>query len=80
MGFVIFSFLWTIRKKIRVPGILFCIYLALNGLERFSIEKIRINTEYNILGGITQAEIISAFLLLIGLMGSIYLFRNSKEV
>ncbi|MFT4902884.1 MAG: phosphatidylglycerol:prolipoprotein diacylglycerol transferase [Thalassomonas sp.] len=80
MGLVIFSFLWAIRKKIRVPGILFCIYLALNGVERFFIEKIRINTEYDILGGITQAEIISSCLVLIGLVGSIFLVRNSKEV
>ena len=80
MGLVIFSFLWAIRKKIRVPGILFCIYLALNGVERFFIEKIRINTEYNILGGITQAEIISSCLVLIGLIGSIYLFRSSQKI
>jgi prolipoprotein diacylglyceryltransferase len=80
MGLVIFSFLWAIRKKIRVPGILFCIYLGLNGIERFFIEKIRVNTEYNILGGITQAEIISSFLVLIGLIGSIYLLRNSKKI
>ena len=79
MGLVIFSFLWAIRKKIRVPGILFCIYLALNGVERFFIEKIRINTEYNILGGITQAEIISSCLVLIGLIGSYLLYNRSKK-
>jgi len=80
MSLAIFGILWAIRRHIKVPGILFCIYLALNGLERFSIEKIRINTEYNVLGGITQAEIISSILVLIGLAGSIYLFRNSKKV
>ena len=80
MCLFIFTFLWTIRKKIRVPGLLFCIYLALNGIERFLIEKIRVNTEYNILGGITQAEIISSCLVLIGLIGSIYLLSNSKKI
>jgi prolipoprotein diacylglyceryl transferase len=80
MCLLIFSFLWAIRKKIRVPGILFCIYLGLNGIERFFIEKIRVNSEYNILGGITQAEIISSCLVLIGLIGSIYLLRNSKKI
>jgi len=80
MCLIIFIFMWVIRKKIQIPGILFCIYLALNGIERFFIEKIRINTEYNILGGITQAEIISSFLILIGLIGSIYLIRNSKKI
>ena len=80
MCLLIFSFLWAIRKQIHVPGILFCTYLALNGIERFFIEKIRINTEYNILGGITQAEIISSCFVLIGLIGSVYLFRDSKKI
>ena len=79
MGILIFSFLWSIRKRIKVAGIMFCTYLALNGVERFFIEKIRVNTEYNILGGITQAEIISSSLVLIGVAGCFYLFRNSKQ-
>jgi prolipoprotein diacylglyceryltransferase len=71
--------LWAIRKQIRVPGILFCIYLGLNGIERFFIEKIRINTEYDILGGITQAEIISSFLVIIAVLGIYLLNRISKK-
>ena len=80
MCLIIFSFLWFIRKKVHIPGILFCIYLVLNGIERFFIEKIRINTEYNFLGGITQAEIISFCLVLIGLTGSFLLFSNKKKI
>jgi phosphatidylglycerol:prolipoprotein diacylglycerol transferase len=80
MSLLIFAILWSIRKKIKIPGILFFIYLAFNGVERFFIEKVRINTEYNILGGITQAEIISSCLVLIGIIGSIYLFRNTKTI
>ena len=80
MCLLIFCFMWSIRKNIKVPGVLFCIYLILNGIERFLIEKIRVNTEYNILGGITQAEIISACLVFIGLIASIYLLRDSKKI
>ena len=80
MCLLIFSFLWAIRRYIRVPGVLFCIYLGLNGIERFFIEKIRINTEYDIFGGITQAEIISSFLVFFSLIGSIYLLRFSKNI
>jgi prolipoprotein diacylglyceryltransferase len=47
-------------------------------MERFFIEKIRINTEYNILGGITQAEIISFCLVLTGIIGVTYLYKNKK--
>ena len=79
MCLLIFSFLWAIRKRIHIPGVLFCIYLAMNGVERFLIEQIRVNTKYNILGGITQAEIISFSLILIGLLGCIMLYKNNKR-
>jgi prolipoprotein diacylglyceryltransferase len=79
MGILIFYFLWSIRNRIKVAGIMFFTYLALNGVERFFIEKIRVNTKYNILGGITQAEIISFCLVLIGLLGCIILYKNNKK-
>ena len=79
MAGFIFTFLWSIRKRIKVAGVLFFTYLALNGVERFFIEKIRVNTEYNILGGITQAEIISFCLVILGSIGVLFLYRNSKR-
>lgn len=58
---------------------LFGIYLIVNGLERFIIEKIRVNTTYNIFGNeITQAEIISSLLIITGLGIVIYLKRLKK--
>jgi prolipoprotein diacylglyceryltransferase len=80
MSLAIFGILWAIRRHIKVPGALFFIYLAFNGVERFFIERIRINTEYNILGGITQAEIISFCLVLTGITGATYLYKNKKSV
>lgn len=77
MAGLIFLFLWKIRKKINITGMLFFIYLTLNGIERFFIEKIRVNTKYDILGGITQAEIISFCLILTGIVG-IYLLNKRK--
>jgi prolipoprotein diacylglyceryltransferase len=79
MSIAIFGILWAIRKHIKVPGALFFIYLSFNGIERFFIEKIRINTEYNILGGITQAEIISFCLVFIGILGTTYLYKTRKK-
>ena len=78
MSITIFGILWAMRKHIKVPGALFFIYLAFNGIERFFIEKVRINTEYNILGGITQAEIISFCLVLTGIIGATYLYKTRK--
>lgn len=68
MAFIIFGILWSIRKKLKYPGLMFSIYLIFNGLERFAIEKVRINNE--LFGaGITQAEIISTVLIIIGITG-----------
>ncbi|OMP78245.1 MULTISPECIES: prolipoprotein diacylglyceryl transferase [unclassified Chitinophaga] len=64
---LLFALLWSIRKKIRVPGMVFGIYLILNGVERFFIEKIRVNTKYDIFGfHPTQAEIISTLMVIGG--------------
>jgi prolipoprotein diacylglyceryltransferase len=44
------------------------LYLVLNGIERFWIEKIRVNATYELLGTTTtQAEIIAVLLFLAGL-------------
>jgi phosphatidylglycerol:prolipoprotein diacylglycerol transferase len=78
---IFFGLLLLLRNKIKTAGVLFGIYLMLNGLERFLVEKIRVNTIYD-LGFIkpTQAEIISSCLFLIGLTIVFWkLKNNSKE-
>ncbi len=66
---LIFILLWSIRKKIKVPGQLFGIYLMFNGVERFLIESIRVNTKYESLPfQPTQAQIISVILLITGML------------
>ncbi|MFT3946329.1 MAG: prolipoprotein diacylglyceryl transferase [Agriterribacter sp.] len=65
---ILFGVLMAIRNKFAIPGQLFSIYLILNGLERFFIEKIRVNTRYeNIIFHPTQAEMISTLLVLAGI-------------
>jgi phosphatidylglycerol---prolipoprotein diacylglyceryl transferase len=74
---VLFGIIWAFRKKFKVPGTLFGFYLILNGIERFFIEKIRVNTRYSIFGfHPTQAEIISTLLVL---TGTAIWFRLSKR-
>jgi len=74
---LIFALLWSIRKKIKVPGQLFGIYLMFNGVERFLIESIRVNTKYESLPfQPTQAQIISVSLFLVGLI----LTFNAKKL
>lgn len=64
---LIFWFLWSIRKKITIPGMMFGIYLMFSAVERFSVELIRVNTKYHIAGiPFTQAELISLLLFIAG--------------
>lgn len=79
--FILFFILWSLRKRLKVPGTLFALYLMLNGIERFFIEKIRVNTRINIFGfQPTQAEVISSLLFLSGLVLWIILNRQVKKV
>ena len=66
--FILFGVLWALRKRLKPFGAIFALYLILNGLERFFIEKIRVNNQLNIFGfEPTQAEVISIFLILTGI-------------
>ncbi|MCB9168654.1 MAG: prolipoprotein diacylglyceryl transferase [Flavobacteriales bacterium] len=69
-----FGVLWLLRKHLRTPGTLFAVYLMLNGFERFWIEKIRVNV--HVIGNVTQAEIISTLLFILGLAGFLWLRRR----
>lgn len=64
---IIFLILWGVRKRISVPGIIFGLYLIFNGVERFFIEKIRVNNKFDFLGiTATQAEMIAVLFVMIG--------------
>lgn len=76
---LLFLFLWAIRKKIKTPFVLFGIYLAVNGAERFLVESIRVNKLYNILGmHISQAQAIAILLIISGLI-TIFIARRTKS-
>jgi prolipoprotein diacylglyceryl transferase len=75
---ILFGVLWMLRKKIKVPGQLFSFYLIFNGVERFLIEKIRVNTTYDILFNPTQAELIAITLILGGIALFVYSSKKYK--
>ncbi|MXZ13049.1 MAG: prolipoprotein diacylglyceryl transferase [Candidatus Dadabacteria bacterium] len=64
---LVFLALWKIRKKDRSVGWLASIYLVLAGLERFSVEFIR-NTTESPISGLSVAQIMAFFLILIGVL------------
>lgn len=78
--FVLFLVIWMVRKKFKIVGTLFGFYLLLNGLERFLIEKIRVNTKYESLPfKPTQAEIISFMLIITGIVLMVYLPKAARK-
>ncbi len=76
----LFSVLWALRKKLKVPGTLFALYLVFNGAERFFIEKIRVNNTLNLFGfHPSQAEVISTLIFLAGVGLWVYLKKNAGK-
>lgn len=81
--FIIFLILWKLRKKDQpgsgegwVPGRLFMLYLIFISIERFSVEFIRLNPR--LLFGLSEAQLISVGLFLIGVIGTIYFSTNKN--
>ncbi len=80
-SFLIFFFLWSIRKKIKIAGMLFFIYLVLQGIERFLVEIIRVNPRYDYFGyNWSQAQYISIGIIIVGIAGIIFLYQKNKKL
>ena len=81
MGFILFGVLWAVRKRLKPFGAVFALYLILNGLERFLIEKIRVNNEMDLFGfHPTQAEVISTCLMIAGVILWIVLLQKRSAI
>jgi len=81
MAFILFLLLWSLRKRLKIPGTLFALYLIVNGIERFFIEKIRVNTKMHAFGiQFTQAELISSLLIISGVILWFYLRKKNAAV
>lgn len=79
MMVVVFAVLWALRKRLKTPGLLFFIYVAFISIERFFIEKIRVNPEYERFGNLSQAELISIGLFLVALAGMAFVMRRHQS-
>ncbi len=80
MALAIFFVLWALRSHENRAGYLFSLYLLLFGFERVLIEKIRINTRYDLLGTyITQAEAISLLVIVAGFVGVLVTLRSKRS-
>ncbi|HZF64746.1 MAG TPA: prolipoprotein diacylglyceryl transferase [Chitinophagaceae bacterium] len=76
---ILFFVLWLLRKRLRPAGAVFALYLILNGLERFLIEKIRVNNRLDFFGfEPTQAEVISTGLMITGILIWFFLYTRYR--
>jgi phosphatidylglycerol---prolipoprotein diacylglyceryl transferase len=77
LALLIFLVLWSLRKRITTPGVIMSLYLIMNGIERFFIEKIRVNNKMDFFGmKLTQAEIISVLFIMAGIVMWIYVRKK----
>lgn len=73
IAFVFFVVLWVLRKRLPAAGMLFALYLLLNGVARFLIEFVRVNIRYQVAGlDVTQAQMIAVGLIVAGAFGLFY--------
>lgn len=76
ISFMGLGLLWIWRRKIKIGGMVFAMYLIFNGIERFFIETIRVNERYDYFGlNWSQAQFISVGFILAGIIGAIYLLK-----
>ena len=74
MGFAAYV-LWRLRDTFQ-PGLLFALYLVFAGVERFLVEFIRRNDD--VLGGLTQAQVISVVMVVAGTVWLIVKARRGE--
>ncbi len=75
MCIALFFILWSMRKRITIPGFMFGLYLFFNGLERFCIERVRVNNVGEYFGiHATQAQFIAFVLMLMGAVGMFWAY------
>jgi phosphatidylglycerol---prolipoprotein diacylglyceryl transferase len=70
----VFVFLWSIRKRNRVAGRLFFLYLVTAGAARFLVEFVRINPR--VLWGLSEAQLIAIVMMVTGTAA--YLYTSSR--
>jgi phosphatidylglycerol:prolipoprotein diacylglycerol transferase len=75
---IFFFMLWKNRERWKTDGQMFYLYLVLAGIERFSVEFLRLNPR--LLFGLSEAQIIAVILILIGSIGVNSLKREEKHL
>jgi phosphatidylglycerol:prolipoprotein diacylglycerol transferase len=70
----VFAVLWAVRKKVRIDGQLFYLYLMMAGSCRFLVEFVRVNPR--VLWGLSEAQLIALAMIVIG--ASAYAWSSAR--
>jgi phosphatidylglycerol:prolipoprotein diacylglycerol transferase len=77
---LLFIVLWALRRRLTAPGLLFCVYALMIGLERFLVECIRVTPRHVFFGWtLTQAQLISLGFMAIGIGCTSYILTSSAK-
>lgn len=77
MAAVLFGVLWSLRNHPFKAGWLASLSILFFGVERLLIEQIRVNNVFDVLGmEVTQAEMISVIMILVGIAGLAFTTRK----
>lgn len=80
MFFILFLFMWAVRKKFTpIPGFMFMLLFVVSGIERFPIEMIRVTDRFPSFFNLSQAQIISICMVIVGSAGMIYLWFKHRK-
>ena len=77
LGVLLFGVLWKLRTNEYPDGKMFTLYLVLAGGARFLVELIRLNPR--ILFGLSEAQLISSAIILIGFIWTMKLNRQHEQ-
>lgn len=72
-----FGLMWKYRETITTNGRMFMLYLMLAGIERFSIEFLRINPR--VFMGLSEYQLAAAGIAIVGMVGWFYLGKKKPE-
>jgi prolipoprotein diacylglyceryltransferase len=76
---MIFFVLWSLRKRIQIPGVIFALYLVMNGIERFFIEQIRVNNFVEYFGMRWTQAMVIALVMVVGGSIAIVVLKKYHE-
>lgn len=75
-SFIFFLILMRLRKHEMRTGMIFFIYLIMNGSARFMVEFVRLNPVTSL--GLTQAQIVAVCFIVTGIAGLIFLNKKGS--